>query len=401
MHNVQNIFLVARRDFTQRIRSRVFLISMVIMAMLILGLGPLMASQIDKASAAEAVGVIGQPPAAAALMDSAGALAIDIKIVPVPNRSEGEAMLADGELAVLLDGDETVWQRSVSPYVNAVVVSAVQAAAQQEAIITLGLTDQEAMSLLAPTVPENVVLEPPEDDAAARQGLAYLGVVVLFMAVVLSGQFVLLGVMEEKSSRVAEVVLARVRPMQLLTGKVIGIGTLGLLQLSVLGGSLFGLTKIVDVGSIPGLGIWTGQMIGSLILWFLLGYAMYSVLFAAAGSLVTRQEDVQSVSWIPMLGLLPGYFIALVASEDPTSTLTTIASIFPISAPMVMPVRAAGGNVPGWQYALAIGLCIVTAYLLMRLAGRIYRGSMLRTSKTKIRDAWSATSPKRARERVL
>lgn len=397
MSSLQNIFLVARRDFDQRIRSRVFLVSMVIMAMLILGLGPLLASQIDASNTADAIGVIGQPPYAAELEGSAGALGIHIKVVSVPTRSEGETMLADGDLDVLLDGDVTIWQRSISPYVNAVVIGAVQAAAQQEAISTLGLTNEEAMSLLAPTLPENVVLEPPEDDAATRQGLAYLGVVVLFMAVVLSGQFVLLGVMEEKSSRVAEVVLARVRPMQLLTGKVIGIGTLGLLQLSVLGGSLFALTKIVDVEAIPGLGTWTGQMIGSLILWFLLGYAMYSVLFAAAGSLVTRQEDVQSVSWIPMLGLLPGYFIALIASEDPDSTLTTIASIFPISAPMVMPVRAAGGNVPGWQYALAIGLCIVTAYLLMRLAGRIYRGSMLRTSKTKIRDAWRAAGPKQSR----
>jgi ABC-2 type transport system permease protein len=397
MNDIQNIFLVARRDFNQRIRSRVFLISMLVMAMLVLGLGPLLATQIDAANTPEAVGVIGQPPYAAALADSAGTLEIDIEVVPVPNRSEGETMLADGELAVLLDGDETIWQRSVSPSVNAVVVGAVQATAQQRSITALGLTDEEATSLLAPNLLENVVLEPPEDDAAARQGLAYLGVVVLFMAVVLSGQFVLLGVMEEKSSRVAEVVLARVRPMQLLTGKVIGIGTLGLLQLSVLGGSLFALTKMVDVEAIPGLGTWTGQMIGSLILWFLLGYAMYSVLFAAAGSLVTRQEDVQSVSWIPMLGLLPGYFIALIASDDPESMLTTIASIFPISAPMVMPVRAAGGNVPGWQYALAIGLCIVTAYLLMRLAGRIYRGSMLRTSKTKIRDAWKAASPNQAR----
>ncbi|MBK5266504.1 MAG: ABC transporter permease [Acidimicrobiia bacterium] len=346
MHSVQNVFLVARRDFTQRIRSRVFLISMVIMAMLILGLGPLMASQIEAANAAQAVGLIGQPPYAVALAGSASALGIDIKVVPVSTRSEGETMLSDGDLDVLLDGDETVWQRSESPALNAIVVGAVQATAQQNAITKLGLTDEEARSLLAPTLPRTVVLKPPEDDAAAREGLAYLGVIVLFMAVVLSGQFVLLGVMEEKSSRVAEVVLARVRPMQLLTGKVIGIGALGLLQLSVLGGSLLALTRLIGAEAIPGLGTWTGPMIGSLILWFLLGYAMYSVLFAAAGSLVTRQEDVQSVSWIPMLGLLPGYFIALAASEDPESTLSTVASIFPISAPMVMPVRAAGGNVP-------------------------------------------------------
>ncbi|MDH5421348.1 MAG: ABC transporter permease [Acidimicrobiia bacterium] len=395
MNSLQTIFLVAGRDFSQRIRSRVFLISMAIMMLLILGLGPLMASQIEAATSAATVGVIGQPPYAAALSESADALGIDIEVVPVSSRSAGETMLSDGALEVLLAGNETIWQRSVSPSLNALVLTAAQATAQQEAITTLGLSNEEAMSLLAPALPKSVVLEPPDDDAAVREGLAFFGVVVLFMAVVLSGQFVLLGVMEEKSSRVAEVVLARLRPMQLLTGKVIGIGALGLLQLSVLGGSLYALTRMVDLDAIPGLGTWTGPMIGSLIMWFLLGYAMYSVLYATAGSLVTRQEDVQSVSWIPMLGLLPGYFIALIVSEDPESTLATVASIVPISAPMVMPVRAAGANVPGWQYGLAVALSIVTAYLLMMAAGRVYRGSMLRTSKTKIRDAWRAAGPSR------
>ncbi|MDH5504060.1 MAG: ABC transporter permease [Acidimicrobiia bacterium] len=395
MNSLQTIFLVAGRDFSQRIRSRVFLISMAIMMLLILGLGPLMASQIEAATSAATVGVIGQPPYAAALSESADALGIDIEVVPVSSRSAGETMLSDGDLEVLLAGNETIWQRSVSPSLNALVLTAAQATAQQEAITTLGLSNEEAMSLLAPALPKSVVLEPPDDDAAVREGLAFFGVVVLFMAVVLSGQFVLLGVMEEKSSRVAEVVLARLRPMQLLTGKVIGIGALGLLQLSVLGGSLYALTRMVDLDAIPGLGTWTGPMIGSLIMWFLLGYAMYSVLYATAGSLVTRQEDVQSVSWIPMLGLLPGYFIALIVSEDPESTLATVASIVPISAPMVMPVRAAGANVPGWQYGLAVALSIVTAYLLMMAAGRVYRGSMLRTSKTKIRDAWRAAGPSR------
>ncbi len=391
MTSVRTIFLVARRDFTQRIRSKIFLISMAVMVMLVLGLGPILASQIDDGPTAQ-VGIVGELPYDDALLRTADFVGIDIELVRVSSRSDGEDQLASGDLSVLLDGNETIWQDGPWLSLNAIIVGAVQATAQQQAIETLGLTDDEASSLLAPTLPETVILDAPEEDAAARQGIAFLGVVILFMAVVLSGQFVLLGVMEEKSSRVAEVVLARVQPMELLAGKVIGIGALGLLQLAVLGASVIGLIQMIGVDALPGLGSVTGRAVASLLLWFLLGYAMYSVLFAAAGSLVTRQEDVQSVSWIPMLGLLPGYFIALIATDDPDSTLTTVASIFPISAPMVMPVRAAADNVPVWQYGLAILLCIVTAYLLMMVAGRIYRGSMLKTSKTKLRDAWKSAS---------
>ncbi len=176
--------------------------------------------------------------------------------------------------------------------------------------------------------------------------------------------------------------------MELLSGKVIGIGLLGLVQLVVIGGSLVLVLNMIDVADLPDLGGMGLDILLSVIMWFLLGYGLYSVLFAAAGSLVSRQEDVQSVSWIPIAIILPGYFIALVATADPETTLVEVASMLPITAPMVMLVRSAALEVPAWQFAVAIASTVLSTIVLIRMAARIYRGGILQSGRTKLREAW-------------
>ena len=256
------------------------------------------------------------------------------------------------------------------------------------ASVELGLAPDELAALLAPEPPEVVTLSEPDPDAEARSAAAYVGVLLLFISIVMFGQFVLLGVLEEKAGRVAEVVLSRVRPVELLAGKVIGIGLLGLVQLILIGGSLVAILNVIDLADLPDLGEMGLGILLSVVMWFLLGYSLYSVLFAAAGSLVSRQEDVQSVSWIPIVAILPGYFIALVATADPETTLVEVASMLPITAPMVMLVRSAALEVPPWQFGVAIASTVVSTIVLIRIAARIYRGGILRSGRTKIREAW-------------
>lgn len=391
MNSFRTILLVAKRDFSQRIRSRVFLVSMAIMAFAILGIGPFLVSQAE--SEAIPIGVVELDDAfRASIKGYAEGISLDIALIPLSSRSEGVTLLEEGEIDVVVAGNETVWKEEPWPSVYGLIAQASRAIDQQTQVSELGLTSDQAVGLLEPSPPTITALNEPSDSDQARRAAAYIGVMILFMAIVLSGQFVLLGVLEEKSTRVAEVVLARVRPIEFLTGKILGIGALGLLQLAVLGGSVIGLASMAEIEGLPDLGRIAGQMVGSISLWFLLGYTMYSVLFAMAGSLVSRQEDVQSVSWIPMLGLLPGYFIALLATSDADSLLVRITSLFPITAPMVMPVRAANTDVPAWEYGLAIGLTLAAAYLTVRLAARVYSGGMLRTGRTRLRDAWRGTT---------
>ena len=216
--------------------------------------------------------------------------------------------------------------------------------------------------------------------------IAFLGVAVLYGLLILMGQYVAIGVVEEKSSRVVELLLSTIKPWQLLAGKVIGLGLLGLAQLLVV--CVAGLSAAIafDVVAVPGDAIGTmAQVIG----WFVLGYAFYAAVFAAGAALVSRQEDLQSVL-LPMITLLvAAFFVAITAAQNPDGLLARITSFVPALSPMVMPVRSAAGNVAWWELVVAVGLMLAAIAAVIRLGGRIYAGALLRMGggKVKVKDA--------------
>jgi ABC-2 type transport system permease protein len=191
---------------------------------------------------------------------------------------------------------------------------------------------------------------------------------------------------------VAEVVLSRVRPIELLAGKVIGIGLLGLAQLLVFAAAALALVSMIDLADLPNLSEVGLTVILGVVGWFVLGYAFYSVLFAAAGSLASRQEDVQGLGWIPMIVLLPAYLLATLASQNPDLPIVKIASMLPALAPLVMPARYAAGDTALWEVGVAILVTVTSTYLVIRFAARVYRGGILRTGRSKLRDAYRGAS---------
>jgi ABC-2 type transport system permease protein len=160
----------------------------------------------------------------------------------------------------------------------------------------------------------------------------------------------------------------------------------------ILGGAIWlalNLVNIADV-SLPALG---AEILASVIFWFVLGYFLYAVAYAALGATVSRQEDLQGVLMLPVVLLVPGFFFAQLAAEDPESTLAVVSSLVPLWSPMVMPTRAAVGDVPIWELALAVALIAASAYVLIRAGGRIYTGAILSLgAKVKLREAWRASS---------
>jgi ABC-2 type transport system permease protein len=210
---------------------------------------------------------------------------------------------------------------------------------------------------------------------------------------------VLLGVLEEKSSRVVEVVLSRVRPIELLAGKVIGIGLLGLVaQLLVFAAVALVLVSMIDLADLPNLSEVGVTVIMGVVGWFVLGYASYAVLFAAAGSLVSRPEDVQGVvGWLPGIGLVPAYLLAVIASQSPDEPLVKLGSFLPALAPLVMPARYAAGDVALWEVGVAILVTVASTYLVIRFAARVYRGGILRTRRAELRDAYRGAGVGRTR----
>jgi ABC-2 type transport system permease protein len=188
------------------------------------------------------------------------------------------------------------------------------------------------------------------------------------------GSFVAQGVVEEKATRIMEILLATIRPSSLLAGKVIGIGLVGLLQLTIVGAAALIGVALTHVASIPGLSV--VSILGDPV-WFLLGFLFYATAYASVAALVSRQEEVSGAIAPISLLLVGGYLLVFVTLPDPGSMRSTILSLLPPFAPVLMSVRMASGDAPMWQVGLAMALTLASILGLTWLAGRVYANSAL------------------------
>jgi ABC-2 type transport system permease protein len=160
-----------------------------------------------------------------------------------------------------------------------------------------------------------------------------------------------------------------------MAGKVIGLGLLGLGQVALVGGLASVLLAAGVFDAPPSLG---GELL-LVIPWFALGFALYAVAYAAAGALASRQQDASSAGIAVTYTLLGAYFLGYVAlASDMDGLLANLLTIFPVTAPLVLPARSILVGVPLWEHALAVVLVVATIYGLVRLAGRVYAQGLLR-----------------------
>jgi len=385
----RRVWLVARREWNQRVRTLAFRISTLISILIVVAIIAVPEMYGGGVKPERTVGVVGQAsPELPTLLRAAGdQLGLSVKTRAFADEAAGRAALRSGDVSVLLvDQQQMVWKSEVDDQLQVIVTSAVGVVEQQRQVDELGLTSEQAQRLLQPADLPSTSLEPASKERSARVALATIGMVLLFMAIVFYGGFVLSGVVEEKSSRVVEVLLSRLRPTELLAGKVLGIGLVGLAQFALVAGSALVALELSGNTLAPET---TPSTIGWVLFWFVLGYAFYSVLYATAGSLVSRQEEAQSIQF-PITGvLLVGYILAFAAAESPDSLAALVGSLFPPTAPMVMTVRIAQGGVPWWQIVLSVALMVVTIYGMLQLAGRIYAGAVLRFGgRVRLKEAW-------------
>ena len=201
--------------------------------------------------------------------------------------------------------------------------------------------------------------------------------ILLFLLLQTYGQWVVTAVTREKASRVVEVLLAVIRPRQLLVGKVIGIGTVALVHAAVLIAVALVTTRVMDVD------IASGIAVGDLLLaaaWFVLGYALYCSAYAAAGSLVSRVEDAQTVAFPIMLPLLFGYIVSF-SVADGANTLVWVLAFIPPTAVVAMPTLYAVGEAPLWAVGVSMALTVAAIVAVGLLAARIYERSVLHAGR--------------------
>ncbi|MCX5754856.1 MAG: ABC transporter permease [Gemmatimonadetes bacterium] len=210
---------------------------------------------------------------------------------------------------------------------------------------------------------------------------------LLYMMIILYGQNILRGVLEEKTTRVAEVVIASISPETLLAGKVIGVGAVGLTQQLVwlsfsVAVSAYGMGMAAAMGmgafQLPQVSVL--QMV-CLVLYFLLGYTFYASLFAAVGAMCNSQEEATQAAQPVMMLLVASIILVQPIMTQPTGTMATVMSLLPFSSPIIMPLVMSGTQVPMWQLALSLGGLMVSCVAAIWVSARIYRVGLLMTGK--------------------
>lgn len=387
------IAAIARREFSERLRSRLFLgINAFLMIAIIAGIA--LPELIDGRPDAFRLGVADDDSAAVAnvAVSQSAVHGIDFDVSAVDDRRSGEAELEDGALdAVLVDGTTLLVGSSVSAGVEFALSSAAQSVQLDSALDRAGIPPDERAELLAG---QPLSIEPLGDDPGVvpfgpAMIIVLVAIGILYGLLIFHGQWVAQGIVEEKQSRIVEVLLSAVRPHQLLGGKIVGLGALGLAQIVLLALVALGTMAVVGTVDIP------EEVRGAIVLvvaWYILGFALYATLFAASGAIAARTEDLQATTTPVIVLLIVAILVAQAALAAPRTVTATVAAYVPFTAPLVQPVRYASEASSLLEGVVAALITLGTIVILVPLTSRLYRGGVLKTrSRVSLREAWSSS----------
>lgn len=376
MSGPRAIRLVAEREIRERLRSRAFLVSTLVLLLLVGG-STALSGALSKDTAYR-VAVIAPVPHGldAALQRSAKPLdaKVNLRVFGSPAAARDALDRKRVDALLLLAGSRLVFRADVDTKLAAVADTGVRALRRH-----LPPAPELQTTALQPS-------DPGSTDAATLVAIG--GALLLLTSLAVYGQWVVSGVVEEKNNRVSELLLSTVEGRDLLAGKVIGIGLLGFGQLALVAGLAVMLLAAGAFDAPAEL----GGSLGLVVPWFALGFALYAMAFAAAGALASRQQSADTAGQPVTYTLLAAYFAGYVAlSADSSGTLANLLTVFPLTAPLVLPARSALAGVPLWEHALAVALVLAAIYGLVRFAGRVYAHGLLSGSGVSVRGAWHLT----------
>ena len=381
--------LIARRDFWVRLRERSFLISTLLNIAVISILVLARAYGGGGAGPSFDLGYVGGPAVAQGAAELGAKAGVTVRVHQLTDEQAADAALRDGSMDAVVVGDLLVAKSSIDTTLGGLVQASERNVRLAALLDQHGVTAEERSEANAPLGVQTLEPPPPAHRPENAQ-VAFVAVILLYGQLFGYGIWVASGVIEEKASRVVELLLSAIRPKQLLAGKIVGIGVLGLGQLIVVATFAIVLALVTGAIKVPLSAIGAA---GLVVGWFILGFAFYASLFAAAGALASRMEELQNVIVPINLIILVSFFISIGALQNPDGTLVTVASLVPTSAPLAMPVRMVLGAAPAWQIALSLALIIASTILLVPAAARLYMGAILRSGgRVKIRDAWRAAA---------
>jgi ABC-2 type transport system permease protein len=422
-----NALHVARREYLQRVRSRTFVVVTVILVLV--GLGIAMAPVVFRLISGDqpqsiAVSLPPSTPAQtvdqiqAALNSGSSANGSDtaryqlsVTTDPAAGRAEVKAGKLDGLLIISrANGGDLQFEYVSNEGVTSSTVSAVRQAASSVAISArlerAGVAAADRGAIFAPV---DFGLQPPDPNAPAKNGedfggrylVAFFFVILTFAAIMNYGNWVAGSVAEEKSSRVMELLITAATPRQLLTGKLLGTGAAALTQYGSMilalgaGFLLQGVVAQRLLGSTPADLVPPGLTIPTVLLallFFVGGFVLYCTLYAAAGSMVSRQEDVQQAGAPLMIAAMAGYFVSFAALGSPDAGWVQAVSYIPFASPYLVAIRASFGTIAPWEVPIIGVVLLLTIVAAIWLAARIYAaGVLLYGQRLSVREVLRAT----------
>jgi ABC-2 type transport system permease protein len=383
----QGTRLVAGRSLAEQYRSRAF--KVVTGLLLLISAAAVTVPQIvgddDTTYTLATVGDV--PGDLAAILESAEeAGEFTVEFSTKGDREAVRAAVQDGDATAGLAGDTLFTADEANGTFPVLVAQAVTTLEASSRLVEAGLTPDEVARVQGVQPPEQVPVSRVENEE--RAGVGFAVGIVLYLALTFAGNAIATTVAMEKSTRISEVLLAVLRPGQVLVGTVLAVGTVTLTQLLLLATPLAVAVQVTDAVGLPAVA--DGDL-ALAVAWFALGFALYAFLFAASAALVDKITEASAAIVPVMTILIVGYMLSVtVVRSDPGSLLSVAISLFPFTAPLAMPIRWMSGEVPVYQLLLAMALTAGTALVLVRLAAAMYSRALLITGRrVKLREVLS------------
>ena len=419
---MNKILLIIQREYLTRVRKRSFLLTTILVPLVIIGFyAAIIAIAVCDSGKTEKIAVIDDGKLFDGGIPADSKESLKFELIRNESKESFKSKYTDQGYSAFLyipavdikkpEGIELHSQSSVGIATKSRIDRKVNKAIEQKRLLSENIDPQKYEAIKADVDIQNKI-DSGDGEKKSLEGLAtivaYAAGILIYMILLIYGSMVMRGVMEEKTNRISEVIISSVKPFQLMMGKIIGIGAVGITQFIIWMVLIAVLQLIIPIGDPAIMGqmpqaapeggmpigssnllakinegldtIPVGTLLFSFLFYFLGGYLMYASLFAAIGSVSEDQQEAQQLIFPVMMPIILGFVILTKAVQDPNSGLALFGSLFPLTSPIVMLGRIPFG-VPAWELLLSMALLILTFLLFTWIAGRIYRTGILMYGK--------------------
>lgn len=391
---MHNIWLIAKREYMERIRTKAFLIATIMIPVLMGGGIFGVATMASRSKATAHIAVLTSQPQLAIDLQHELEHGKDSKmVVDVFPASTAHATLdtemdnkqLDGYLVVVpatIEDQPTTFDFKPRSAADIATVTTLQDALHtvllREYLAAKGVPGAQISTLIEPATVNIIERNGKHGDSKSSFYVAYVLFLLMYMVVLLYGMNVARSIIEEKTSRVFEVLLATITPDELLTGKILGVGAVGLTQVGIW--MIAAGLLAAQLGVASGVSLSAPQAI-FFVVYFALGYSLYSVVAAALGAMTNSEQELQQLNMFMMIPLFFSLLMLQPIVTNPNSLLSRIVSQIPFCAPLLMNLRVSISMPQPWEIALSIVLILITIYAVLWFSSRIYRVGILMYGK--------------------